>query len=422
MGVNDPRGGPSVTQSPQSTKRYDGYASFDYLEPGIDYEVFDLVDEPNAFEPYQVPVTESEADRIARLVTETTTVAAHEHPHLHPKDMEDVIEYVKAGRIHTGYEWLAETHLDCVIDALLHGIEMIETKRGWKWDDVISDIGMRLADVGHSEYALVGRSIADIERAHEEDKLAIVFAIESGQVIENELDRLDILYGLGVRMSGFTYNDSTMLGTGGQEAADCGLTALGHAAVDRMNKLGMAIGLSHESEETILDICDASADPVILSHTGARGVWDIKRQEPDEVLKAVADTGGVLAVEAAPNSTRSEAHPEHSIESVMEHFEYIEDLVGIDHVTFATDTIYGDHAALMDTISEMVAPADLFFEKGGTEGTEHVQPVDYVRGMENPTEAWQNIPRWLVKNGYSDEEVSKVLGGNTLRVLDAIWE
>lgn len=413
-----------MTHNPPPTNAYDGYESFDYLEAGVDYPEFDLQTEMTTFDPYEVPLDDEGEERVDRLTRESVTIAPHEHPHLHPRDMDDIVDYIKAGHIRTGYEFLAETHLDCVIDALLHGIEMIETKRGWKWPDVVTDVGMRLADIAHSDYAIHGRSVDDIERAHETGRLAVVLAIESAQVIENELDRLDILYGLGVRMSGFTYNDATMLGSGGQEAHDAGLTGLGHAAVDRMNKLGMAIGLSHESEQTILDICETSDDPVILSHTGARGVWNIKRQEPDHVLQAVAETGGFLAVEAAPNSTRSEAHPEHSIESVVEHFEYIEDLVGIDHVTFATDTIYGDHAALMNAISEMVAPADLFFEKGDGDDdqVERLEPVEYVRGMENPTEAWNNIPRWLVRNGYTDEEVEKVLGGNVLRTLDEIWD
>jgi membrane dipeptidase len=404
----------------EERQAYDGYESYDYLEPGVDYKEFDLDRQLNSFEPYEVPLSEEENDRVERLSDGNVSIAPHEHPHLHPENMDNMIQYVHAGRIWTAYRWLAQTHLDCVIDAMLHGLEMIESKQGHKWDDVVSDIGMRMADIAHSKFVIQGKSIEDIDRAREEGKLAIVPAIEAAQFIENELDRLDIVYGLGVRMCGVTYNESNMLGSGSGDPNDAGLTSFGRAAINRMNKLGMAIGLSHESEQTTLDICQYSDDPVILSHTGSQEVWDTPREEPDHVLEAVADTKGLLAVEAAPNSTRSESHPEHSIESVMEHFEYMVNLVGIDHVTFSTDTMYGDHAELMEEISDMIRPEELFFDRGDDEET--VDAVEYVKGMENPTEAWNNIPRWLVKEGYSDEEIRKVLGGNTYRVLDEIWE
>ena len=120
--------------------------------------------------------------------------------------------------------------------------------------------------------------------------------------------------------------------------------------------------------------------------------------KPDHVIKAVADTGGVIGIEAAPHTTLTEKHPLHSLESVMEHFEYCVDLVGIDHVGF-----HEAYAVHMDA---------------GDEG-EHPR-APYVEGLENISE-FPNVVRWLVAHGYSDEDIRAAIGGNTLRALRDAW-
>ena len=104
-----------------------------------------------------------------------------------------------------------------------------------------------------------------------------------------------------------------------------------------MNTLGMVIDISHCGDRTSLDVIEASKSPVMITHAGARKVWDSPRMKPDEVLLACAEKGGVIRVCAAPNTTLSAKNSnEHTIESVMEHLEYLIDLVGIEHVGFRT--------------------------------------------------------------------------------------
>ena len=104
----------------------------------------------------------------------------------------------------------------------------------------------------------------------------------------------------------------------------------------------------------------------------------------------------------------------------MEHFEYIVDLVGIDHVGFGADTTYGDHVGIHQLYS-----AEFTFEEMDTtpeaDTPPNFEPVDYVRGLENPTESSHNIVRWLVKHEYGDDQIEKVMGANALRVLDEVW-
>ena len=137
-----------------------------------------------------------------------------------------------------------------------------------------------------------------------------------------------------------------------KEDRDGGLTAFGHKAVERMNKVGMAIDCSHVGIETTKDVIAHSKKPIFMSHVGAKSLWDSKRLAPDDVLKACAAKGGVIGIEAAPHTTITRNNPNHSIDSFMEHFEYIKDLVGIDHVTFGPDTLYGDHVGLQMCIRD----------------------------------------------------------------------
>src|ERR1700693_514351 len=150
-----------------------------------------------------------------------------------------------------------------------------------------------------------------------------------------------------------------------------------------------------------------------MTHVGARGVWETPHMKSDDALRAVAETGGVIGISAAPHSTLSHAHPHHNIHSVMDHFEYCVDLVGIEHVAFGPDTLYGDHVDLHNVFARMLfatAPKGPSFEK-----------VPYVDGLENPTENFENISGWLVQNKFSDADIAAVLGGNIMRALRGIW-
>jgi membrane dipeptidase len=243
----------------------------------------------------------------------------------------------------------------------------------------------------------------------------LVPCVEGAAPIENELDRIDIFYGLGVRLLGVTYSESNALGSGLKEEHDGGLTAFGRKAVERMNKLGMAIDVSHVGTQTALDVVEVSSQPIFITHVGAKTLWDSKRLAADELLTACAKKGGVIGVEAAPHTTLTVKHPQHSIESYMEHFEYLVKLLGMDHVAFGPDTLYGDHVGLHHAYAAHLST------EGTLSGTHPFEEVEYVRGVENPTEASKNIIRWLVKNDYCDDDIQKVLGGNIMRLLGEVW-
>jgi membrane dipeptidase len=395
--------------------RYTGYTAYDYLEAGKDYRAFAYAEQIGRVPPYQgLDLTTEQAERAKRLLAEETVISLHEHVQVFPDDMGDLREHIRQGREPTGYEGLARSGLTAVFDNGMDGTCCISSDAGWKYQDVLFDLGVRMADLAHQDFVIKAETLADIEHARETGRIAHIFALEAATPIENEIDRLDVLYGFGVRQMGIAYSEANLLGSGLKERGDGGLTYLGERAVERMNKLGIAIDISHSGDRTGLDVIRLSRTPVFITHAGARSVWPTNRMKDDETIKVCAERGGVIGIEAAPHTTLSPQHRRHSLESVMDHFTYCVDLVGIDHVSFGPDTLFGDHVGLHDTFA---ANLSLGQAHGGVE----FEKVPYVDGVENPAEAFHNIIGWLVAHDYSDDEIRKVVGGNTLRVLKEVW-
>jgi len=389
------------------------YLAYSYLPAGT-LPGFELTPEFGRVPRYAGPaLTAGQAARSAGLLRDSLVISLHDHPVRFPADMAQTPAYNRTGRQHAAYAGLRASGLNVVFDNLMDGTACVTGNAPWRWNDIITDLGMRLADLAHADGFTVIRTVGDIAAAQRSGAVGLVFGLESATPIENEIDRLDVLYGLGIRQIGIAYSDANALGSGLSEVTDGGLTAFGRRAVTRMNQLGLAIDLSHSSDRTALDTCAVSAKPVLITHAGARAVWATPRMKPDEVLRAVAATGGVIGMSAAPHTTLSAAHPRHTIDSVMDHFRYCADLVGIEHLAFGPDTLYGDHVALHRIFAHLLSLSAL-------RGPEF-DPVSYVDGLENPTENFANICDWLVREGYRDDEIRAVLGGNIYRVLQAIW-
>lgn len=394
-------------------KNYDGYKSFQYLEAGVDYKEYQLAKEIGRVDPYTYPVSSEEEETVQSILGEDLIISMHEHTFIAPENLGDFYEFRRQGRDWTAFEALSKSGLDVVFENFMDGTAFVTSQAGWKWSDVIHDLGIRFSDIAHQDMVIKAERIDDLYRAKREGKIAFVASLESSSMIENELDRLDVLYGFGIRTMGICYSEANMLGSGLREPNDGGLTVFGKKAVQRMNKLGITIDLSHSGDKTALDTIETSDRPVTINHAGARALWNTNRLKPDEVIRACADKGGVIAIEAAPHSTVTNNHPAHNIESFMEHFEYTANLVGIDHVAFGPDTLFGDHVGLHTLLSGQLSIK--------SSQMPNMQRVQYVEGLENPAECFPNILRWLVNHGYSREDIQKVMGGNIMRVLKETW-
>lgn len=399
----------------EPAKRYTGYTAYDYLEAGKDYRAFTYAKQVGRVPAYAgLELDDAQTERTRRLLTEEMVISLHEHVQVFPEDMSQLREHIRQGREPTGYQGLSRSGLTAVFDNGMDGTCCISSDAGWKYQDVLFDLGVRMADLAHQDFVVKAETVQDIQDAHESGRIAHVFALEAATMIENEVDRLDVLYGFGVRQMGIAYSEANTLGSGLKERGDGGLTYFGERAVERMNKLGIAIDVSHSGDRTSMEVIEKSTKPIFITHAGSREVWPTNRMKPDAVIKACAERGGVIGLEAAPHTTLSPEHPHHSLESVMDHFVHCVELVGIEHVAFGPDTLFGDHVGLHDAFAANLA-------LGQAHGTVDYPKVPYVDGLENPAECFWNIIGWLVKHDYSDDEIRAVTGGNIMRVLREVW-
>lgn len=248
----------------------------------------------------------------------------------------------------------------------------------------------------------------DFKLAKQKEKMAVMFQLEP-QTFGKTLDNVDIAYGLGIRMALLTFNTRTYAGDGCGERTNEGLSYFGIDLVERMNKVGMLIDLSHVGVQTTLDTIEASKDPVIANHVGARALYpQCKRLKTDEKLKALAEKGGIAGVSAIPNQLSG--NEEQGINDLLNHIDYMVNLIGVNHVGIGLDNAFGDQVARHRRLADTVFKLDRI-------GQGLAAP--YMWGIESPEE-FSNITRGLVQRGYSDQDIQKILSGNALRIMERV--
>lgn len=242
-------------------------------------------------------------------------------------------------------------------------------------------------------------SAEDIEKAKIEEKIALMLSLEGGKPFENDLSLLRTFYRLGVRIVQLTWNFRNLLGDSAVERSNAGLTNLGVEAVEAMNKLGIVIDVSHLSEAGFWDILETSKDPVVASHSNARSLADHPRNLSDEQIKALAEGGGVMGMNAYRDFVSVGSNP--TLQHLLDHVDHIAELVGVDHIGVGLD------------ITEDWAE-DLY------QSIWSYKP-EYISGLTSISNI-PNLTKGLVARGYSDQEIEKILGGNFLRLFKSIFE
>ncbi len=400
-------------------KKWDGYTSWSYLEAGNDYDAIPLEKQVNRFPDYDFGLSKDQEEHVEELIENNMLIDLHEHLNVFPEGF-PVEPQSMPKRQFKAYEGLAFSGIDVVFDNCVCST----------FDNVVDWMGMSLADYDHQDFVIPARTVKDLERAFKDGKVAVVHTIEQASAIDRDVDKVDLLYGLGVRSMGIVYSESNTLGSGLQEFADGGLTDLGYDAVVRMNKTGVIIDVSHAGDKTAMDTIEGSSKPVLISHCGSRTLTNTTRMLPDEVLQACVEKEGVVGVEVAGFAPRTEEHPEASIECLLDHLKYLIELLGVNHVGVGPDTLYGDHPGLyrFGPLGEVRSrgarghyrrkrPSNLpdVFNTG-----EMVRDLDYVKGLESPSE-FTNVIRGLLRDGYSDNDIIRVMGQNSLVLIKKVW-
>lgn len=250
----------------------------------------------------------------------------------------------------------------------------------------------------------------DIRRAKRDGKIAGYVSSQDTEGIDRKLTKLQSAYDSGTRMIGLTYNMQNAVGGGCTDRADTGVSNFGAALIARMDELGMIVDTSHSGRRTTLDACELSERPVVASHTSAAGLYEVDRGKSDDELTALAETGGVIGIVAVPAFLGE--GPGTTIEAMLDHIDYLTELVGWQHVGIGTDWPL---QAARETLDAVYMP--LMMEMGFR--PEHNLNTANLVGFDDYRD-FPNITRGLVKRGYDDDQIRGVLGENFLRVFEEV--
>lgn len=260
----------------------------------------------------------------------------------------------------------------------------------------------------NSDLVALARSGADIEAAREQGKTAIVLGLQNTSPFEDDIALVEVFHTLGIRVTQLTYNIQNLVGGSCYEPHDSGLSRFGQQVVRQMNRLGMVIDLSHVGETTSLDVLQASTRPVAITHANPRWFHLHPRNKSDELLKALAEQGGVLGLCLYPHMLGG-AHV--TLRQFCELAARTVEFMGIEHVGLGSDLAQGwpeDYLTWMRMgrwIQEMDYGAGSPAQPGWPDW-----PTWFQSAADYP-----NIGRALLEFGFSRDEVAAIMGGNWLR-------
>jgi membrane dipeptidase len=284
----------------------------------------------------------------------------------------------------------------------------------------------------HPDLWEFANSADDVRRIVSQGKLAALTGLEGGYAIDEKLENVERYYKMGVLYMSPAWSVSTSwAGSSGDAAGDTrGLSDFGREVVREMNRLGMMIDVSHVSDKTFWDIINTSTKPIIATHSGCRAIANVPRNLTDEMIQALAKSGGVVNVifypehiepgwsarkqkvdaeiaslvqqasnaetgsvvrkKMARDRVRQEEYakrlPPVSVSRLVDHVDHIVKLVGIEHVGIGSD-----FDGVQATLSDLKDVSEL-----------------------------PNLTKELLRRGYSEDDVQKILGGNMLRVMEAV--
>ncbi|MBI3979373.1 MAG: membrane dipeptidase [Chloroflexi bacterium] len=282
------------------------------------------------------------------------------------------------------------------------------------FEQVLHGIANVTATFDGVEWLVKALKARDIRRAKAEGKRAGYLHSQNTLAIEQNLDRLNLFYDLGMRMVQLTYNSTNLAGGGCTDRGDAGLTSFGIRVVQRMNDLGMIVDTGHTGQQSTIDACKVSRTPVVASHTCALALSGHPRGKTDEALRAIAGTGGAVGVVTLPTFLGDKPQP--TVEDFLDHVDYIVNLIGVEHVGIGTDWPLCMPHWLLVEIGQWANESEYPEWKRAWQESEWLRTLKGVRDYRE----FINITRGLVARGYSDGEIKAILGENFLRVFEEV--
>ncbi|MFT2097579.1 dipeptidase [Marinomonas sp. 2405UD66-6] len=280
------------------------------------------------------------------------------------------------------------------------------------WEDfkgtVKNVIEMNQLIEANSDLLLKVYTTKDIHRAKAEGKTGVMMGFQNAHAFEDQIGHVQVFKDLGVGIVQMCYNTQNLVGTGCYER-DGGLSGFGHEIVAEMNRVGMLCDLSHVGPNTAKEVILASKQPVAYSHCLPAGLKEHPRNRTDEELKFIADKGGFVGVTMFAPFLKAGINA--TIDDYVEAIQYIYNIVGEDAIGIGTDFTQGHGQDFFEYLTH-----DKGYARRLTRFGEIINPL----GMRTVGD-FPNLTEALLKHGFSERQVEKIMGENWVNLLKEVW-
>ena len=253
-------------------------------------------------------------------------------------------------------------------------------------------------------------SVKDFARVKASKKIAVILGLQNADHFRRP-DDVNFFHGLGQRVSQLTYNSRNLIGNGATERRDEGISDFGATIIDRMNKVGMAIDVSHCGDRTTLDAFELSKKPVLVTHSNCRVLANgHPRDKSDEAILGVKKSGGVMGITGVRMFV-SDKEPT-TIETALDHFDHVAKLIGPEHLGVGSDIDLYGYDSMPPELNKSL--------RAGYKGSYGFREKIDIEGLNHPKRMF-DLTEGLIRRKYSDANIEGILGGNFRRVLTQIW-
>ncbi len=257
-----------------------------------------------------------------------------------------------------------------------------------------------------------GRTGDDVRFARETNRTAIFYGFQNPSPMEDDIRLVEILHTLGARFMQLSYNNQSLLASGCYETNDTGITRMGKAVIEEMNRVGLVVDMSHSAERSTLEAIEISSRPIVISHANP-GFWEpALRNKSDTVLRQLGVSGGMLGFSIYPHHLKGKG--DCTLQSFCEMIAATAELMGVDHIGLGSDLCQDQPDSVVAWMRVGRWTKNIDYGEGSA-GNAGFPPMP---GWFNDNRDFDNVEQGLRDAGFSDEDTGKIMGGNWLRFFD----
>jgi len=268
----------------------------------------------------------------------------------------------------------------------------------------------------YSELIFHGLGVDDVRKAHSEGRTAIFFGFQNCSPIEDNIGLVEVCHQLGARFMQLSYNNQSLLATGCYEGDDPGITRMGRQVIREMNRVGLVVDMSHSARRSTLEAIEISERPIAITHANPSFWFTALRNKSDDVLKALAESGGMLGFSMYPHHLKGKS--DCLLEDFCSMIARTADMIGVEHIGFGSDLCQDQPDSVVEWMRNGTWTKERDFGEGSAgQAGFPVQP-EWFRDNRD----FKNILNCLRKTGFSEDEVARIAGLNWLDFFEQSFD